>query len=124
MARKYTEQDRLNALNLIKEGASITDAGLELNIPRTTVSSWYRAHLATTVDERLQRRADSDDGDELQRLRVENAELKERVQSIDALMEKWTPAILWVMAKMKREAKESVDANTTQTRLILPKKAE
>jgi hypothetical protein len=82
--------------------------------------------LATTGGER---RATGDDersssSDELLQLRAENTELKERVQSIDALMEKWTPAILWVTAKMKREAKESVNAEASPARLILPKRAE
>jgi transposase-like protein len=126
MARKYTEQDKLNALNLIKEGASITDAGLELNIPRTTVSTWYRAHQSSVVTQQK----DSSPSEiqvlraEVQSLRntvaeqqinLELQKLKSRIADLEKFIESKEELFLWAAKKIRSEAKRNDESDSGWT---------
>jgi len=114
MAKKYTDQDRLNALNLIKSGHSITAVGITLNIPRTTVSTWHRAAQSSSVtsDERDES-SRSTASDEIYQLRVRIDQLEKQIQE---LCQSIDPKLQWVERKMRTEQKRQDQEQSLQPR--------
>ena len=104
MAKKYTDQDRLNALELIKGGHSITAVGITLNIPRTTVSTWHRAAQSSSVtsDERDESSSVTT-SDEIYQLRVRVDQLEKQIQELRQSID---PKLQWVDRKMRTEQKQ------------------
>ena len=125
MAVKYTDEQRSQAILLIQEGATITDAAAELNIPRSTVSSWWRARpslVMTVVASDGGSERSSTSSDELQQLRVrlektelELEETKAKLQDLDKFLESKEAVFLWVLKKIHSEAKRNDESDSGWT---------
>ena len=116
MSKKYADLDRLNAIELVKNGMSITDAAKILNIPRTTVSTWCRAYKHEDkyvppkvtlpnkeIDQLNARVSELENRLELEQLRVKISALENQLAS---LLQTLDPKLQWVDRKMRAEQKQ------------------
>ena len=116
MSKKYADLDRLNAIELVKNGMSITDAAKILNIPRTTVSTWCRAYKHEDkyvppkvtlpnkeIDQLNARVSELENRLELEQLRVRVDQLEKQIQELRQSID---PKLQWVDRKMRTEQKQ------------------
>lgn len=76
---KYSKEFKLDALNLLQEGKSISDISKSLGIPINTLCTWrrrYQLHGDKAFQGPGIRLPKDDRQEELRRLKKENAELK------------------------------------------------
>jgi transposase-like protein len=110
--KKYTEEQKAEALELFAEGVmSVADIAEALSINKSTLYIWKKER----IKDEPKPSQDGASGTELAQLKVELEETKAKLQDLDKFLESKEAVFLWVLKKIRSEAKRNDESDSGWT---------